>query len=508
MLRSRRGVSPPPNCAASPPSALARPPPPQRPHASPPGPDQPHARRSKVYTLAELERHNTASSLKVAVRGKVYDLTSFLSRHPGGRIMLLLAAGRDATALFESYHPNTAKVEPLLAKYEVGAFQAPPLHQAGDPSAPDSRSDPLLQRLPQYGRDDIATPFYVDLKRRVHSYIATESRYCQQWHDGPTQALRLAAIVALIVGFMYASLWAPSAAAAVAFAALAGVSRALSGVHVLHDASHGSLGKDPRWWHVLGVVGNDVINGTSFYMWQHQHLLVHHLYCNVPGVDDDMDSEPMLRFHEGQQLRWFHRFQALYAVPLYGAMGLVTRARDVACFLSGFKGACRLRPPRAVDRLAFWGGKAAFLAMQLGVPLALGFSPARVALQFVAADWLGGMYLASCFQCSHVADGVATGKHVGGKWAEEQVATTQDYGHGSLLTYLMTGGLNYQVVHHLLPGVSQFHYPSIQPIIAKCCADHGVPYRCLPGAGDAIMSHLRHLHKMGNPQRATAAKAA
>ena len=102
-----------------------------------------------------------------------------------------------------------------------------------------------------------------------------------------------------------------------------------------------------------------------------------------------------------------------------------------------------------------------------GVPLALGFSPARVALQFLAADWLGGMYLASCFQCSHVADGVATGKHVGGKWAEEQVATTQDYGHGSLLTYLMTGGLNYQVVHHLLPGVSQFHYPSIQPIMSS-----------------------------------------
>ena len=50
---------------------------------------------------------------------------------------------------------------------------------------------------------------------------------------------------------------------------------------------------------------------------------------------------------------------------------------------------------------------------------------------------------------------------------------------------------------------TQFHYSSIQPIVAQCCADHGVPYRCLPGAGDALMSHMRHLHTLGNPPRAT-----
>ena len=393
-------------------------------------------RRARART-----RLRSRARAQLAVRGSVYDLTAFADRHPGGRTMLLLAAGRDATELFESYHPDTSLVEPVLAKYEAGALAAP-------------EGAPPADALPTYPP---VTPFYAELKRRVHAYIDGESRYGQQWHDGPTQFARFAVITSLIFGFMYASLSARGCAAAVALAAAAGVSRALSGVHILHDASHGSLGRNPRWWQLLGVYGNDVINGTSYFMWQHQHLLIHHVYCNVPGVDDDMASEPAMRFHEGVPHKWFHRFQALYAIPLYGLMGVVTRVRDVRNFVRGYKGDCKLRPPSAGDRLAFWGGKAAFFALQLALPLALGFSPARVALQFAASDCLGGMYLASCFQCSHIAEGVSTQAHAagGGQWAEEQVATTQDYGHGSLLTYLMTGGLNYQVVHHLLPGVSQ-----------------------------------------------------
>ena len=35
---------------------------------------------------------------------KVYDVSKFLNRHPGGKDMLLMAAGRDVTVVFETYH--------------------------------------------------------------------------------------------------------------------------------------------------------------------------------------------------------------------------------------------------------------------------------------------------------------------------------------------------------------------------------------------------------------------
>lgn len=35
---------------------------------------------------------------------QVYDLSSFIARHPGGAEQMMLGAGRDVTQLFESYH--------------------------------------------------------------------------------------------------------------------------------------------------------------------------------------------------------------------------------------------------------------------------------------------------------------------------------------------------------------------------------------------------------------------
>lgn len=83
------------------------------------------------FTWEELSSLNTQQNAHVAVREKVifrrsiyiptfdlqyikvviydsfpqvYDVSKFLDRHPGGKDILLMAAGRDVTAVFESYH--------------------------------------------------------------------------------------------------------------------------------------------------------------------------------------------------------------------------------------------------------------------------------------------------------------------------------------------------------------------------------------------------------------------
>ena len=55
-------------------------------------------------TIEEVEAANTASKAWVAIRGKVYDQTNFVDKHPGGRDFLLASVGRDATAMYESIH--------------------------------------------------------------------------------------------------------------------------------------------------------------------------------------------------------------------------------------------------------------------------------------------------------------------------------------------------------------------------------------------------------------------
>jgi len=47
-----------------------------------------------------LSNHNKADDAYIAVRGNVYDITNFIEKHPGGKDILLLAAGRDATQVY------------------------------------------------------------------------------------------------------------------------------------------------------------------------------------------------------------------------------------------------------------------------------------------------------------------------------------------------------------------------------------------------------------------------
>lgn len=60
--------------------------------------------KSYAMDLKQVALHNTAADCWVAVHGKVYNVTEFLSSHPGGKKVLLRAAGTDATALFDKFH--------------------------------------------------------------------------------------------------------------------------------------------------------------------------------------------------------------------------------------------------------------------------------------------------------------------------------------------------------------------------------------------------------------------
>ena len=56
------------------------------------------------------------------IRGKKYDFTSFIDRHPGGKFILERTRGLpDITALFESYHAfsDIEKIEETMKKYEI-----------------------------------------------------------------------------------------------------------------------------------------------------------------------------------------------------------------------------------------------------------------------------------------------------------------------------------------------------------------------------------------------------
>jgi len=78
-------------------------------------------------------------------------------------------------------------------------------------------------------------------------------------------------------------------------------------------------------------------------------------------------------------------------------------------------------------------------------------------------------------------------------WYLHQLATTVDFAQGSAMHWLVSGGLNLQVMHHLFPTVDHCHLPELCLIVKRVCDAHGVQLHSWAGYVDGMWSHLRLL---------------
>jgi cytochrome b involved in lipid metabolism len=74
----------------------------------------------KTFTVAEVSVHNTPADCYTSVNGKVYDLTAWINKHPGGDKAILKLCGIDGTAAFEKQHGSNKKANDVLNGFEVG----------------------------------------------------------------------------------------------------------------------------------------------------------------------------------------------------------------------------------------------------------------------------------------------------------------------------------------------------------------------------------------------------
>lgn len=74
------------------------------------------------YTLAQIAQHADSTSCYSTVNGMVYDLTKWITRHPGGQREILAICGRDGSSAFNGQHGGDARPEQLLAGFEIGVL--------------------------------------------------------------------------------------------------------------------------------------------------------------------------------------------------------------------------------------------------------------------------------------------------------------------------------------------------------------------------------------------------
>jgi cytochrome b involved in lipid metabolism len=77
---------------------------------------------AKTFTIAQVATHNSEANCYSAINGNVYDLTAFITKHPGGDRNILRICGIDGSAAFDGQHGGDSKPERILAGFEVGTL--------------------------------------------------------------------------------------------------------------------------------------------------------------------------------------------------------------------------------------------------------------------------------------------------------------------------------------------------------------------------------------------------
>ncbi len=76
----------------------------------------------KGFSTEEISRHRSKDSLWVVRGSRVYDVTDFARRHPGGAEVLQTHAGGDIAGVMSSAQPHkhSAAAYQILDKYRIG----------------------------------------------------------------------------------------------------------------------------------------------------------------------------------------------------------------------------------------------------------------------------------------------------------------------------------------------------------------------------------------------------
>ena len=72
------------------------------------------------YTMADVKKANTRAKCWSAIDGNVYDLTAWISAHPGGASAITFLCGIDGSNAFKAQHENQSRPAMNLTKYLLG----------------------------------------------------------------------------------------------------------------------------------------------------------------------------------------------------------------------------------------------------------------------------------------------------------------------------------------------------------------------------------------------------
>ncbi|KAJ5105194.1 hypothetical protein NUU61_002541 [Penicillium alfredii] len=139
---------------------------------------------AKVIDATEVAKHNTRDSCWVILYGKVYDVTGFLSSHPGGAKIILKLAGKDATEEYDPIHPPGILEEELKPEACLGTVDAntlPKVEAPAETQEPAEGPPPVDTLLNLDEIEEVATK-QVSKKAWAYYYSASDDKFSKHFN--------------------------------------------------------------------------------------------------------------------------------------------------------------------------------------------------------------------------------------------------------------------------------------------------------------------------------------
>lgn len=400
------------------------------------------------YTMKEVAQHSTRDDLWIIVDARVYNVTRFVDKHPGGALPLENMAGKDCTDVFANYHPaRVYKYQlPAMLVGEVTDYEVYP-HVA------DFRA--VRQELLRKGLFETDIRSYA----KLGAFIATLfflAIGCSM--HGTSTATRL--LGAVFLGLFWQQ--------------LAGIG---------HDLGHS--GVTHVFWldHIIGSVLASLL-GISMCWWKRNHN-THHVVCNSVEHDPDIQHMPMLAvtskvfekpFWSTYYTKWvnmddFARFMVSNQAILFYPIMMVARFN---LYAQSFMLLCskELAHYRYTEFCSFvvfftWVGSLA-LSMptwgeSIGWLLLSHATSGLLHVQIVISHWSMDTYHGHAYN-DDTDD-----------WYITQLKTTMNVDTPACLDWIHIG-LQFQIEHHLFPRLPRHNLRIARDMVKAVCKKHNIYY--------------------------------
>nr|XP_033784539.1 acyl-CoA 6-desaturase [Geotrypetes seraphini] len=399
-----------------------------------------------VYGWEEIRKHGAKADQWLVVERKVYDVSEWALRHPGGPRVIGHYAGEDATDPFRAFHPDRQFVQKFLKPLLIGELAPEEPSQDRDKNAQQIEDFRALRKTAEdmglFNADPVFFSLYLG-----HILLLEVLAWFVLWYFGTGWIPTLITIIILTTSQAQAG-W------------------------LQHDFGHLSVFKKSSWNHVFHkfVIGH--LKGASANWWNHRHFQ-HHAKPNIFRKDPDVnmlhvfvlgDTQPVeygkkkLKYLPyNHQHEYFFLIGPPLLIPIYFTIQIMKTMidrRDWVDLIWSFSYYTRY----FYTYTPFYGVLGSLLFLNI--------------IRFLESHWFVWVT-----QMNHIAMEIDHEKYR--DWLSCQLAATCNI-EQSFFNDWFSGHLNFQIEHHLFPTMPRHNYHKIAPLVKSLCSKYDVNYEEKP----------------------------